>query len=36
MLTTRHPVDFPYTRPELEALFRYTNAHDMNMFGKET
>lgn len=22
MLTTRHPVDFSYTRPELEALFR--------------
>jgi hypothetical protein len=22
MLTTRHPVDFPYTRAEIEALFR--------------
>jgi hypothetical protein len=23
MLTTRHAVDFPYTRPELEALARW-------------
>jgi hypothetical protein len=23
MLTTRHPVDFPDTRPELEALARW-------------
>jgi len=26
VLTTRHPVDFPYTRQELEALFRCTRA----------
>jgi hypothetical protein len=29
MLTTRHAVDFAYTRPELEALFRYARAHDV-------
>jgi hypothetical protein len=29
MLTTRHPVDFPYTRQELEALFRYANEQDV-------
>jgi hypothetical protein len=27
MLTTRQPVDFPYTRPELDALFHYARAH---------
>jgi hypothetical protein len=26
MLTTHHPVDFAYTRPELETLFRYAHA----------
>jgi hypothetical protein len=31
--TTRHPVDFPYTRPELEALFRYAHAHDVEQGG---
>jgi hypothetical protein len=30
MLTTRHPVAFPYTHPELEALFRYAHAHDVD------
>jgi hypothetical protein len=30
MLTTRHPVDFAYTRLELEALFRYANEHDVD------
>jgi hypothetical protein len=33
MLTTRHPVDFPYTRPELDALFRYANDHDVERGG---
>jgi hypothetical protein len=28
MNTTRHPVDFPYTRAELDALFHYARAHD--------
>jgi hypothetical protein len=34
MLTTRHAVDFPYTRPELEALFRYARAHDVEQGGR--
>jgi hypothetical protein len=34
MLTTRHPVDFAYTRPELEALFRYAHAHDVDKGGR--
>jgi hypothetical protein len=34
MLTTRHPVDFPYTRQELEALFRYANEHDVERGGR--
>src|SRR5262245_17205872 len=33
MLTTRHPVDFPYTRPELDTLFRYANEHDVDKGG---
>jgi hypothetical protein len=33
MLTTRHPVDFAYTRQELEALFRYANVHDVEQGG---
>jgi hypothetical protein len=33
MLTTRHPVDFTYTRPELEALFRYAHEHDVERSG---
>lgn len=36
MLTTRHPVDFAYTRPELEALFRYAHAHDVDQGGAMT
>jgi hypothetical protein len=35
MLTTRHPVDFAYTRPELEALFRYAHAHDVERGGHD-
>jgi hypothetical protein len=27
MITTRHPVDFAYTRLELDALFCYARAH---------
>jgi hypothetical protein len=27
--TTRHAVDFAYTRHELESLFRYAHAHDV-------
>src|SRR5919108_6371380 len=34
MLTTRHPVDFAYTRPELEALFAYAHAHDVERGGR--
>jgi hypothetical protein len=34
MLTTRHPVDFAYTRPELDALFRYAHAHDVERGGR--
>jgi hypothetical protein len=33
MLTTRHPVDFAYTHPELEALFRYAHEHDVDKGG---
>jgi hypothetical protein len=33
MLTTRHPVDFPYSRRELGALFRYAHAHDVGKGG---
>jgi hypothetical protein len=33
MLTTRHTVDFAYTRKELEALFRYARAHDVEQGG---
>jgi hypothetical protein len=33
MLTTHHPVDFAYTRPELETLFRYAHAHDVEQGG---
>ena len=29
MLTTRHPFDFVYTRPELNTLFRYARDHDV-------
>jgi hypothetical protein len=34
MLTTRHPVDFHYTWPELDALFRYAHAHDVEQGGR--
>ena len=34
MLTTRHPVDFAYTRPELEALFAYARQHDVERGGR--
>jgi hypothetical protein len=33
VLTTRHAVDFTYARPELEALFRYANEHDVEQGG---
>jgi hypothetical protein len=34
MLTTRHPVDFPYARPELDALFQYARDHDVEKGGR--
>ena len=34
MLTTRHAVDFPYTRPELDALFQYARDHDVEQGGR--
>ena len=34
MLTTRYPVDFAYTRPELDALFRYAREHDVEHGGR--
>jgi hypothetical protein len=34
MLTTRHPVECPYTPQELEALFRYANDHDVDKGGR--
>jgi|SRR5919108_2008054 hypothetical protein len=34
MLTTRHAVAFAYTRPELEALFRYARHHDVEAGGR--
>jgi hypothetical protein len=33
MLTTRHPVDCPDTRQELEALFCYAHDHDVKKGG---
>jgi hypothetical protein len=33
MLTTRHAVAFPYTRPELEAIFQYARDHDVECGG---
>jgi hypothetical protein len=33
MHSTMHRVDFPYTTAELEALFRYANAHDVDKGG---
>jgi hypothetical protein len=29
-----HRVEFPYTRPELEALFRYAHDHDVEKGGR--
>jgi hypothetical protein len=34
MLTTRHAVDFAYTRQELEGLFGYARAHDVEKGGR--
>jgi hypothetical protein len=34
MLTTRHPVNLPYTRAEQEALFRYAHEHDVEQGGR--
>ena len=34
MNSTMHPVDFLYTRQELEALFRYANEHDVERGGR--
>ena len=34
MLTTRHAVDFAYTRPELEPLFQYARDHDVEAGGR--
>ena len=34
LLTTRHPVDFPDTRAELEALFGYAHEHDVEKGGR--
>jgi hypothetical protein len=36
VLTTRHPVDFAYTRQGLEALLRYAQAHDVEKGGYDT
>jgi len=33
MLMTRHPVDFAYTRQELDAISRYAHAHDVDRGG---
>jgi hypothetical protein len=34
MLTTRHMVEFPYIRPELETLFRLANEEDVERGGR--
>jgi hypothetical protein len=34
MNTTRHAVDFSYTRGELEALFHYAHDHDVERGGR--
>jgi hypothetical protein len=34
MLTTRHPVDFAYTRQELQTLFQYAHDHDVEKGGR--
>jgi hypothetical protein len=33
MLSTRHAVDFTYTRQELDALFHYAHEHDVEKGG---
>jgi hypothetical protein len=34
VLTIHHPVDFAYTRPELDALFRLANQEDVEKGGR--
>jgi hypothetical protein len=34
MNTTMHAVDFPYTLPELETIFRYAHEHDVEKGGR--
>lgn len=34
MLTTRHAVDLAYSRQDLDALFRYAHAHDVERGGR--
>lgn len=34
MNSTMHPVEFYYTRQELQALFRYANEHDVEKGGR--
>jgi hypothetical protein len=34
MNSTLHCVDFPYTQAELEAIFRYAHAHDVENGGR--
>src|SRR5262245_45753537 len=34
MNSTMHRVDFPYTRQELDTLFRYANEHDVERGGR--
>jgi hypothetical protein len=34
MLTTRYPVDFPYTFQEFNALFRYADEHAVERGGR--
>jgi hypothetical protein len=34
MLTTRHAVDFAYSRQELDVLFAYAHAHDVEKGGR--
>jgi hypothetical protein len=34
MNSTMHRMDFPYSRQELDALFRYAHAHDVDKGGR--
>jgi hypothetical protein len=34
VITTRHPVDFPYTRPEQEGLFRLAHEEGVEKGGR--